>query len=121
MQQSLSLNNFGVRPSDSNPGDGASEVFCRCLINGNKTKIAKKKKQSRTKCPKFRCNTVSVSFSACRCSLVAVSSKEEKKKSVWRQLCECLSEAVAHLPITVSQLLLPSLVIADLRVILTLT
>jgi hypothetical protein len=26
MQESFSLNNFGVRPSVSNPGDGASEV-----------------------------------------------------------------------------------------------
>jgi hypothetical protein len=26
MQQSFSLNNFGVHPSASNPGDGASEV-----------------------------------------------------------------------------------------------
>jgi hypothetical protein len=34
---------------------------------------------------------------------------------VWRQLCECLSEAVAHLPTAVSQLLLEALLIADLR------
>jgi hypothetical protein len=44
-----------------------------------------------------------------------VSSKE--KNGVWRQLCECLSEAAAHLPPTVSQLLLllQALFIADLR------
>jgi hypothetical protein len=48
---------------------------------------------------------------------VVVSSKEEKKtqKRVWRQFCECLSEAVAHLPTAVSQLLLEALLIADLR------
>jgi hypothetical protein len=34
---------------------------------------------------------------------------------VWRQFCECLSEAAAHLPATVSQLLLEALLIADLR------
>jgi hypothetical protein len=33
-----------------------------------------------TKCPKFKCNTVSVSFSACRCSSVVVSSKVEREK-----------------------------------------
>jgi hypothetical protein len=65
--------------------------------------------------PKFKCNTVSVSLSACRFSLVVVSSKEEKKKRVWRQFCECLSEAVAHLPAAVSQLLLEALLISDLR------
>jgi hypothetical protein len=38
----------------------------------------------RKKKPKFKCNTVSVSFSACRCSSVVFSSKvgrERKKKS----------------------------------------
>jgi hypothetical protein len=33
-------------------------------------------------------------FSMQVCSSVVVSSKEEKKKRVWRQICECLSEAV---------------------------
>jgi hypothetical protein len=32
--------------------------------------------------------------------------KKEKKQRVWRQFCEHLSEAVAHLPAAVSQLLL---------------
>jgi hypothetical protein len=41
--------------------------------------------------------------------------RKRKKKMVWRQLCECLSEAVAHLPTAVSQLLLEALLIADLR------
>jgi hypothetical protein len=70
-----------------------------------------------TKCPKFKCDTVSVSFSACRCCSVVVSSKEERKrkKRVWRQFCECLSGAAAHLPTAVSQLLLEALLIADLR------
>jgi hypothetical protein len=42
--------------------------------------------------------------------LIVVSSKEErKKKRVWRQVCEWLSEAVAHLPAAVSLLLLEAL------------
>jgi hypothetical protein len=41
--------------------------------------------------------------------------KGRKKKGVWRQFCECLSEAVAHLPAAVGLLLLEALLIADLR------
>jgi hypothetical protein len=39
-----------------------------------------KRKKKPTKCPKFKCNTVSVSFSACRHSLDVVSSKVEREK-----------------------------------------
>jgi hypothetical protein len=93
------------------------QSWCWCLrsisvivsSNGIKTKQNKQ-----TKSPKFKCNTVSVSPSASNCTSV-VSSKEEKKKRVWRQVCECLSEAVAYLPPTVSQLLLQALFIVDLR------
>jgi hypothetical protein len=42
-------------------------------------------------------------------------SHQRKKNGVWRPVCECLSEAAAHLPPTVSQLLLQALFIADLR------
>jgi hypothetical protein len=42
-------------------------------------------KNNSTKCPKFKCNTISVSFSACSCNLVVLSSKvgdkEIKKES----------------------------------------
>jgi hypothetical protein len=38
-----------------------------------------------------------------------------KENGVWRQLYECLSEASAHLPPPVSQLLLQALFIANLR------
>jgi hypothetical protein len=72
-----------------------------------------KRKQNTTRCPKFKCNTVSVSLSASRRSLVVVASKEERKKRVWRQFCECLSGA--HLRTAVSLLLLEALLIADLR------
>jgi hypothetical protein len=53
---------------------------------GRKTN-KKKTKTKTTKCPKFKCNTVSVSFSACRCSSVVFSSKvgREEKERVWRQ------------------------------------
>jgi hypothetical protein len=77
--------------------------------------------QNTTKCPKFKCNTVSVSLSACRCSSVVVSSKEERKKRVWRQVCEWLSEAAAHLPAAVSLLLLEALFMQISGVSLTLT
>jgi hypothetical protein len=46
---------------------------------------------------------------------VIVSSKEGRKKIVWRQFCECLSEAAAHLTAAVSQLLLEALLIVDIR------
>jgi hypothetical protein len=41
--------------------------------------------------------------------------RKKKKQRVWRQFCDCLSEAVAPLPTTVSLLLLEALLIADLR------
>jgi hypothetical protein len=84
---------------------------------GKKTKPnpPKQNKKNTTKCSKFKCNTVSVSFSACRCSSVVVSSKEERKKRVSRQFGEWLSVAVAHPPVAVSLLLLEALLIADLR------
>jgi hypothetical protein len=68
----------------------------------------KNRKTTKKQNPKFKCNTVSVSPST---SNVIFSSKEEKKKGVWRQLCECLSEAEAHLLPTVSQMLLQALFI----------
>jgi hypothetical protein len=87
---------------------------------GKKPKKENKEK-STTKCPKFKYNTVSVSFSACRCSSVVVSSKKERKKRVWRQFCEWLSEAVAHLPAAVSLLLLDALFMEISGVSLALT
>jgi hypothetical protein len=88
--------------------------FCHCLIQEENTKIKTKNKQLK-KNPKFKCNTVSVSPSASSPSFVIVPSKEEEKKKIWRQLCECLSEAVAHLLPNVSQLLLQGLFIVGLR------
>jgi hypothetical protein len=77
----------------------SQKYFCHCVIKGDKkqNKTKNPKKQNNTKCPKFKSNTVSVSFSECRCSLVVSSTEERKKKRVWRQVCGCLSEAVALL------------------------
>jgi hypothetical protein len=88
-----------------------------------KTKNQTKTKQQKTptKCLKFKCNTVSVSFSACRCSSVVVSSKDERKKRVWRQFCEWLSDAAAHMPAAVSLLLLEAFFMEIFGVSLTLT
>jgi hypothetical protein len=43
------------------------------------------------------------------------SHPKKRKKSVWKQFCECMSEAAAYLPTLVSELLLEALLIADLR------
>jgi hypothetical protein len=85
-----------------------------------------KQNKQTNKNPKFKCNTVSVSPSASSPGSVLVSSKEEKKqkkkkKKVWRQLCDCLSEAAAHLPPTVSHLLLQALFMQISAMSLTLT
>jgi hypothetical protein len=99
----------------------SQKKFCHCLTH-QRGKKPKQTNKNTTTCPKFKCNTVSVSFSACRCSLVViVSSKEGRKKKVWRQFCEWLSEAVAHLPAAVSLLLLEALFlqISGVRLILT--
>jgi hypothetical protein len=50
-----------------------------------------------------------------------VSSKEERKKRVWRQVYEWLSEAMAHLSAAVSLLLLEALFMQISGVSLTLT
>jgi Tol biopolymer transport system component len=83
MQQSFSINNFGICPSASNPGDGVSEIVMSLSHQRGKMSPKKQnntKQKNTTMCLKFKCNTVSVSFSACSCSLVVVSSKEERKK-----------------------------------------
>jgi hypothetical protein len=43
--------------------------------------------------------------------LVVLSHQRKKKKGVWRQLCECLSQATTHLPPTVNHLLLQAVFI----------
>jgi hypothetical protein len=87
----------------------------------NKTKQNSTKQKKTHKVSQFKCNTVSVSFSACRCSSVVVSSKEERKKRVCRQFCEWPSEAVAHLPTAVHLLLLEALFMLIPGMSLTLT
>jgi hypothetical protein len=76
-------------------------------LSHQRGKKPNKSKQNTTKCPTFKCITVSVSFSAYRrCSSVVSSKEERKKKRVWRLFCEWLSGAVAHLPAAVRLLLL---------------
>jgi hypothetical protein len=53
--------------------------------------------------------------------LVVVSSKEERKKRVWRQFCEWLSEGVAYLLAAISLLLLEALFMQISGVSLTFT
>jgi hypothetical protein len=90
------------------PGDSVSEVVQSLSHQRGKIQKTKHKKQTKkqktkqNKNPKFKCNTVLVSPSASSSSSVIVSSKKEKKrkkKRVWRQLCECLSEAAATCPL----------------------
>jgi hypothetical protein len=101
MQLSFTLNNFDVSPSACNPGDGVSEV----VLSLSHQKEKNQKNRNTTKFPKFRCNTVTVSFQhAGVLWLLSHQRKTGKKKRVWRQLCECLSEAAAHPPAAVTQL-----------------
>jgi hypothetical protein len=91
------------------------------LLSHQRGKQTNKTKQKNTKCPKFKCNTVSVSFSACRCSSVVGLSKVGRKKRVWIQFCEWLTEVAALLPTVVSLLLLEALFMQISEVNLTLT
>jgi peptidoglycan biosynthesis protein MviN/MurJ (putative lipid II flippase) len=86
--------------------------------------------QNPTKCPKFKCNRVSVSFSACRCNSVVLSSKvgrkrEKKKKTTKKESLETVlrmvSAAVACLTAAVSLLLLDVLFMQIFGVSLALT
>jgi hypothetical protein len=90
--------------------------------NCSNTKNKKQKTKKPRKCPKFKCNTVSISFSACWCNLVVFSSKvgREKKKSL-ETFQWMVSAAVACLPAAVSLLLLEALVMQISGVSLALT
>jgi hypothetical protein len=79
----FSLNNLGVSQS-SILEIVPQMLFCSFLIKGmhkveqNYTHIHTH--TNPTKCPKFKCNTVSVSFSACRCNSIVLSSKVGRKR-----------------------------------------
>jgi hypothetical protein len=97
------------------------------VIVSSKGKNTKKTKQNKTVQKKKNHNVPQVQmqysfniFSACRCGSVIVSSKVVRKKRVWRQFCEWLSEAVACLPAAVSLLLLEALFMQISGVSLTL-
>jgi hypothetical protein len=83
MQWSFSLTNLGVHLSLQ------SWRWClrRCsLVVSSKWRhkveqnYTHKKKKNSIKCPKFKYNTDSVSFSACRCNSVVFSSKVGRKR-----------------------------------------
>jgi hypothetical protein len=80
-------------------------------------------KNNPTKCPKFKCNTVSVSFSAYRCNSVVLSSKvgRQRKKKSLETVLRMVSAAVACLPTAVSLLLLEALFMQISGVSLALT
>jgi uncharacterized protein YegP (UPF0339 family) len=80
------------------------QYWCWCLSNGSVIVSSKSYKEKEKKIPSS--NTI---------QFQSHQKKKKEKKGVWRQLCEYLSEAEAHLPPTVSQLLLQALFIADLR------
>jgi hypothetical protein len=100
MQWSFSLNNFGVCVSLQ-----SWRWYLRCCSVVVSSKASHKVEQNcthtkkPTKCPRFKCHTVSVSFSSCRCSSVVFSSKvgREKKKSLetvlWMAISGCGSPA----------------------------
>jgi hypothetical protein len=107
MQCSFSLNNLDVRLNLQ------SWSFClRCCSVVVSSKGMHKvehththRHKSPTKCLKFKCNTVSVSFLACRCNSVVLSSKvgRNRKKSVCRQFwewyCNCGLPACCSQPV----------------------
>jgi hypothetical protein len=74
-------------------------------------------------CPKFKCNTVSVHFSACKCSSVFFSSEvgsEQKKESgdsSVNGMCSCGLPACCHPAVAVAG----GVIYVDLRVSLALT
>jgi hypothetical protein len=72
--------------------------------------FSSKGKKQRTKIIKIpRSNAIQ--FQLVLQHLVVLSHQRKKKKGVWRQLCECLSQATTHLPPTVNHLLLQALFI----------
>jgi hypothetical protein len=124
MQWSFSLNNFGVRLSLQ------SWTWClRCCSVVVSSKGTHKvehncthKKSKLTKCPKFKWNTVSVSFSACRCNSIVFSSKvgrenkTESGDSSVHGICGCGLLARCCQPAVAG-----GVIYADLGVSLTLT
>jgi hypothetical protein len=89
-------------------------LFCSCLIKGDaqsRTKLHTHAQKNPTKCPKLKCNTVSVSFSACKCNSVVLSSKvgRQRKTKSLEAVLRMVSAAVACLLAAVSLKLLEAL------------
>jgi hypothetical protein len=112
MQCNFSLNNLDVR---LNLQSWSWCLRCCSVVVSSKgmhkveqnythTHTEEKKKKSPTKCPQFKCNTVSVSFSACRCNSVVLSSKvgRKRKKKRLEAVLRVVSATVACLPAALS-------------------
>jgi hypothetical protein len=123
MQWSFSLNNFGVHLSLQSWGWCLR--CCSVVVSSKGMHKVEQKctKKTPTKCPKFKCNTVSVSFSACRCSSVVFSSKvgREREKNSLETVLWMISAAVASLSTAVRLLLLEALFMQISGVSLALT
>jgi hypothetical protein len=113
MQCNFSLNNLDVR---LNLQSWSWCLRCCSVVVSSKgmhkveqnythTHTQKKKKKSPTKCPQFKCNTVSVSFSACKCNSVVLSSKVGRKRkkasggSSESGICNCGLPACCFQPV----------------------
>jgi hypothetical protein len=109
MQCSFSLNNLGVVLNLQSWSWG---LRCCSVVVSSKGihkveqnyTLTHTHKKSPTKCPKFKCNTVSVSFSACRCNSVVLSSKvgRKRKKKSLETILRVVSATVACLPAALS-------------------
>jgi hypothetical protein len=86
----------------------SEKKFSHFLIKGEKTKTKQNKKIPSS-------NAIQFQLVLQHPVLVLLLSHQRKrktkqnKKRVWRESCECLSEAAIHLPPTVSHLLLEAL------------
>jgi hypothetical protein len=91
---SFTLNNFGVHLSLQSWW--WCLICCSVVVSSKGThKVEQNYTKSPTKCLKFKCNTVSVSFSAYRCSSVVFTSKVGREKTrslktgLWMAICSC--------------------------------
>jgi hypothetical protein len=126
MQWNFSLNNLGVHLILQSWRWCLR--YCSVVVSSKGTHKVEQNyththKKNPTKCPKFKCNIVSVSFLACRCNSVVLSSKvgRQRKKKRLETVLRMVSATVACLPAAVSLLLLEALFMQNSGVSLALT